>query len=215
MKKIVAYLLSFLLILGISSAGFADGDSKDFDLSVLEKSELYSYDSFEKAWLFNGIYGIYYQSGVRSLFNNPYFMMIAHMDSKHDSPAIRFISFPDPDKDESMPITSFQAVVDDTLYSFEPLCALSMDGFKYGMIEAGNIAREFLNSLSGADKIAFKYTREDNLGKSTTWKIEPVDKEELKEVIEAARLLEESNAWSICSDLGENDKYYGASMQEW
>ncbi len=128
MKKIIALILVILLLIPCCLTAYAETnntddenekvteDSKEFNPSMFEGSELYEYDKFEKTWKVTGWYDKEYSdySLIIGLLMFPSY-------ADHEwGPELRLFAF-DKEKDRYDIVDEFYALVDDTIFSYEEL----------------------------------------------------------------------------------------------
>ena len=208
MKRICAILLAFTLIFVLAVPAFAAENSAEgeavFDSSVFESSGLYKYDKFEKTWHITGWYEHDYNDGSYVLVGS---LLYSDYVDYGWGPEFRVVSY-DGERDEYEKVNGFYALVDDTLYSFPAL----FDGNTNGYVFGGNVAREFLKSLSTAKEVAFKFDVTSGKGNTYSFSIDNVDTEKLDELIEISKLFEKSNAWNIDENPEASDGLVKASI---
>lgn len=209
MKKIVTFFLVIVLFVSVSTSAFGMTDSKVnmdvFDMSVIESSRLYSYDKFEKTWEFTAdyekdnylLFRLTDATGFRvqlytedeyGLVGATFFRGISDGGTNYENYDFKLV-------------TDFYAVVDNTLFAFEDLlCDYNGEPPQSYMV-GGAVFRRFINSLADANEIAFRFKIDNgNSLSSNEITIDPVDKNDLADIIEMAKAVENSHFWEIYSD---------------
>ena len=199
MKKFIS--LSLVIVLCFSLLPFAYGE---FDISVINGSEYYSYDKFEKTWRLGGYY---LQECSNTSFVTVFLILHSKYVENNWGPEFRVVYY-DEKTNTSIPVTSFVAYVDGALFSFGELGIAKQWSYTYG----GTVTREFFNYLEGAQEVAFRIKAKDGKGNELTIDIDPVDIDSLYDLIQVNTLLEKSNAWLIDQDPDISDARVKASM---
>ena len=210
MKRSVCFLL-VIVLLSLTLPVFAENPpasspndgTPDFDRSVFESSELYSYDKFKKSWTVQARYDKKYSNAdvvVWVLLFNSYI-------EKGWGPELR-VQYFDKKNDCYDKVTAFRALVGETLFTFE-LDESTNRGYAFG----GSVFRDLLNSLDNASEVAFQLDHTDKFGDSWTLTIDPVAPEDLREIIEIASMLEASHTWENCEYYYSNDFDFNATKE--
>lgn len=193
-NKTIALLLSLLLCSTIMNVAIAA------ETSILETSELYDYNKFEKEWKIIGWYTYKYSDGIFGLG-------ICFFDAYLDgfSPELRtYINY---DTGESVAkITEINILLDDAIYHFGSLEPYE-DGFSYQF--GGNVLRHFLSVLPVSKEIAIQYKYDS--GEASV--IDDISPSDMSELIEMGELLENAGIWEACHDVTAIvDTEYDASI---
>ena len=202
MKKILACTLVLVLcFMSIATVVYAETEEEKasdvvIDMSILESSEYYNYDKFEKDWKVFGWY-------KREFSDGTLFMAVDIWDSYLDNEAPEFQAYFCEDSGDYVGASEVHFLLDDTIYGFTEMDQYNNMGYVYG----GNVLRTLLKVMPVAKEISFKVELAD--GRSNT--TESVRASEMKEFFEVGELFEKSLIWDYCADrLEEMDNIYGA-----
>lgn len=220
MKKLISFCLAMLLLCSNALAEVkptakptfkpttAPTAAPAFDQSKIKTSTLYNYDKFDKSWNIQGSY----EKNYRDCSMEICLLMFDTYVEKGWGPELRLYYF-DKEANHYDNVTGFRAIIGEKLYSFERLSKSSAGNAGYAF--ACETMKEFCTALSKAKKgeVAFQIDHTDMYGQSWTSTIDPVDMTDLKELIDMAKLLNRSNAWSIVEDLEVADLQYFASVE--
>ena len=215
MKKVLSLIMVVLLVLSFSISASADTvsksdkveestETKEFDPSAFQNSELYTYDKFQKKWNIQGAY-------VKEYSNYTFYFGVLLFDSYVSNewgPELRVEGF-DKTTGEFDSIKALRVLVDDVLYSFEALEEGDTNSYAFG----GNVIRSLLNALKGAKEVALQFEAYEKNGRYHLFTIEDITSEDLNELIEMADLLENSHAWGLDKTPDKSDNYYKASVK--
>ena len=179
-----------------------------FDLLKIRTSSLYDFDKFDKSWNVQGTYKKNYRDATVEVC----LLLFDTYVEKEWGPELRLYYF-DKDANHYDNVTAFRAIIGDKLFSFERLNRSS--SANAGYVFACETMKEFCNALIKAKKgeVAFQIDHTDMYGQSWTSTIDPVDINDLKELIAMAKLFNSSNAWSLVEDLEGEDSKYLASVE--
>ncbi len=216
MKKIISFCLAMLLLCSCALAEVkptakptaAPTAAPAFDQSKIKTSTLYNYDKFDKSWNIQGSYAKNYRDASVEIC----LLLFDYYVEKGWGPELRLYFF-DKEANYYDNVTCFRAIIGEKLYSFERLNESSSANAGYAF--ACETMKEFCEALTKAKKgeVAFQIDHTDMYGQSWTATIDPVDMTDLKELIDMAKLLNRSNAWSIVEDLKLQDLMYFASVE--
>ena len=209
MKKTLALLVSLLLIVSITMPAYADAGK--FDADALKGSSLYSYNSDENTWKIVGsCYKEYSDGDIEILL-----CLFSDTVEKGWGPELRAFSY-DSINSYYEKVVSFSITVDDKIYSFSNLDEYSSGSILGGTAFGGEIMRTCMNSLADARLVQFKIDCVSGSGESYFYTVGPVERNDIKDLIEMAALFEEANLWDpdVTTDIDVNDEYYAASVSE-
>ncbi len=210
-RKTISLIMALSLVLSISSFAFAD----NLDLNTIKKSRFTTTDKFDGSWTFSAEYkgdigdsDLYVNLGLTSglIDANAYCPMVFIYEKGIESLFSYYM----------YPVLEFYALVDNQLFSFESLKVQGNGGAdKSGAMLAGTVFRDFLSAIQSAEEIAFRYTAEQKDGGHITRTIDPVSSKDLKDLIEAGKILEKANLWDKNpQSLLINDATYKASIEK-
>ena len=209
MKKILSFFLALLTIL--SFCVFANAETrvseekKSFDISVVEKSDLYKADKFTKEWNIQNCYSKQNNNTkliVRALLFEEYV-------EEGWGPELRIVVY-SKKNDEYETVDTFMALVDDVLYAYEAPEHDETTASVFG----GTVTRAFLNSIEEAKEVSFRIETHEKGGKYHLYTVENIPHDELNGLVEIAYVLEASNAWHIDKSPEISDKEYKASISK-
>lgn len=220
MKKFISFCLAMLLLCSCAIAEVkptakptvkptaAPTAAPAFDPSKIRSSSLYSYDKFDKSWDIQGSYVKNYRDASVEIC----LLLFDTYAEEGWGPELRLYYY-DKDANRYDNVTGFRAIIGDKMYSFEHLSKSSSANAGYAF--ACKTMKEFCSALITAKKgeVAFQLDHVDMYGQTWTSTIDPVDMTDLKELIDMAKLLNRSNAWSIVEDLETEDLRYFASVE--
>lgn len=197
MKKILCMALAILMLCGAVIA-MAEGA---FDLSKVTSSELYHYNKFDKTWDFQGSYIKEYSDAAVRIG----IVMFNDCVDYGVGPEMRVMVF-NKNTQQYYEVTAFRAIVGDKVFRFELLQPYGSSSSLMG----GSVLRKFCDALIDGGDVAFQIDYKDSYGTIRSITIDPVDRKDLAELIEMAKLMRDSNAWSCDINPEYWDSVFGA-----
>lgn len=199
MKKLISLALCLVLLLSVSvPCAFAAGK---FDKSVFQNSTKFTQDTFSD-WNLQGHY-IKNYSNARIMV---YSLLFNNYVDEGWGPELR-VYYYDPALKMNCQVTAFRAKVNDTLYCFDNLGQGNNNG---GYVFGGTVQEAFFRALLNVKSCAFQFEYEDPSGGTITAWDNHIHTGELSELIDMAKYLIQSNAFSIDPDPKASDTFYGA-----
>ena len=200
MKKYLSVAIMMIMLCCMCCVVLAEESIVSFDKEKLTGSPLYSYDKFAKKWNIQGVYIKEYSDARVEV----HLLLFSSYVEKEYGPELR-VKYFDKENDCYDTVSAFRVIIGETLYSFEKL----VEGSAFSCLTLEKLC----NALIDGEAVAFQLVHEDKYGQSWTATIDPVDIENLNELISMAKLLKESNAWSIDPNLSMWDAIYNASVE--
>ncbi len=156
------------------------------DFNLIEKSPFYNYDKFDKDWYLysyceEDTFWIAIRFGLWNIDNNY-------------SPELR--AWVANSSKVAYSISEIQILLDETVYSFENLSPINKNSDTY-YVFGGRTLRNFLKVLPVAKEIAIRWKNKDG---AVAKKIDTIDINEMKDIIEMGKLLEDSGIWNLYED---------------
>ena len=201
MKKFLCMVLAVLMLV-MSVAAVAE--SPKFDKSKLTGSPLYKYDKFTQKWSIGGAF-------VKEYSDARVEVQLALFDSYVQNaygPALQ-VSFYNKNTGAYDRVIAIRIVVGDRIFCFEKLGNNGAWSYAFG----GSVMEELCTELIAGGEVAIQFEHVDKYGTKRLSTVDPVQPYELRELITMAKLLRDSNAWSIDTNKYGSDALYGATME--
>ena len=202
MKKLISLLLCLALLAALPlTAAEAAGS---FDRSAFENSTKYSRQS-NGEWNIQGHY-IKQYSNARIMV---YSLLFSDYVTEGWGPELRVFYF-DPATQMYNQVTGFRADVNGTVYCFDNMGPGNNGaGYAFG----GTVQEAFFRALLNAKTVSFEIDYINAAGEHRTGWDDHIHTGELSELIDMAKYLIKSNAFTIDQDAKGSDKLFGAYIQ--
>ena len=202
MKRFVSLLISLAFVFCIfGTAALAAGS---FDKSVFENSTKFTTDGF-RDWNIQGRYKNAYTNATIEVYS----LLFSDYVTEGWGPELRAY-FYDPAMEMYCQVTAFRANINGTLYCFDSMGEGS-DGSGY--VFGGKVQEELFKALLNLKSAAFQFEYIDAVGDTHTVWDDHIHTGELSELVDMAKYLIKSNAFSIDPDPEESDAFYGAYIE--
>ena len=202
MRKLIALLLCMVMLAAMPlSMAEAAGS---FDKSVFTNSTKYTERS-SREWNIQGHY-IKQYSNARIMV---YSLLFSNYVDEGWGPELRVLYF-DPATQMYNQVTGFRATVNGTTYCFEDM-GYGNEGSGY--VFGGTVQEAFFKALLNVKTVSFEIDYINTAGDHRTGWDDHIHTGELSELIDMAKYLLKSNAFSIDPNPTASDKDYSAYIQ--
>ncbi len=202
MKKLIVLLFAAIFLLAVPFS-YADAVGS-FDKSVFQNSTKFTTDGF-RDWNIQGRYKNVYTNATIEVYS----LLFSDYVTEGWGSELRAY-FYDPAMEMYCQVTAFRANINGKLYCFDSMGEGS-DGSGY--VFGGKVQEEFFKALLNLKSAAFQFEYIDAVGDTHTVWDDHIHTGELSELVDMAKYLIKSNAFTIDPDPEESDSYYGAYIE--